>query len=550
VDGLMMETQLTLDLLLGRAETLFPSKEVVSRRPDRTLVRTTYGEVASRSRRLAVALRRLGLERGDRVATLCWNHAAHLEAYFGVPAAGGVVHTLNPRLHADELAYITSHAGDRFALVDDTLVPVLESFQARAPFQRVLVAPEAYEELLAGADESTYEPLEPDEGEAAAMCYTSGTTGRPKAVVYSHRALVLHSVALAMVDQFAVCERDVVMPVVPMFHANGWGLPYVAPLVGAKLVLPGPNLDPASVLELLEAERVTLTAGVPTVWLGVLRTLDADPRGHDLSSLRTIVVGGAAAPRSLIEGFEERHGLTVVHAWGMTELTPLGTLCRVTSELDDAPGADRLTIRAKQGQPSPLLEIRARTVGGFAPWDGETMGELEVRGPWVASSYFESPEGADRFTHDGWFRTGDIVTIDPRGYVEIEDRAKDLIKSGGEWISSVALENALMGHPAVAEAAVIAVPNERWGERPLAVVVLAEGAHATADELTDFLAESFVKFQLPDAIEFADEIPKTAAGKFRKTALRERFSSSLETGAPPPQPGSARREARHARDTG
>ena len=526
VDGLMMGTQLTLDLLLRRAETLFPRKEVVSRRPDRTLARTTYAEIAARSRRLAVALRALGLERGDRVATLCWNHAAHLELYFGVPAAGGVVHTLNPRLHPDELAYIAGHAGDRLAVVDDVLAPVLESFRERAPFERVIVAPGEYEELLAGANEAAYEEPALDEDEAAATCYTSGTTGRPKGVVYSHRALVLHSVASAMADLLGIAERDVVMPVVPMFHANAWGLPYTAALVGAKLVLPGPHLDPVSLLELMEGERATVAAGVPTIWLGLLRELDAAPGARDLSALRMLLIGGSAAPRALIEGFQERHGITVVHAWGMTEMTPLGTVCRVTSEL-----ADSYAVRSKQGLPAPLVEIRARAGDGLAPWDGQTMGELEVRGPWVAGSYYESSDGADRFTEDGWFRTGDIVTIDPRGYVEIQDRAKDMIKSGGEWISSVALENALMGHPAVAEAAVIAVPHDRWGERPLAVVVLAAGAAASAGELIEHLSRSFAKFQLPDAVEFVDEIPKTAAGKFRKTALRERYTG--ETRFPP-----------------
>ena len=526
VDGLMMGTQLTLDLLLRRAETLFPRKEVVSRRPDRTLARTTYAEIAARSRRLAVALRALGLERGDRVATLCWNHAAHLELYFGVPAAGGVVHTLNPRLHPDELAYIAGHAGDRLAVVDDVLAPVLESFRERAPFERVIVAPGEYEELLAGADEAAYEEPALDEDEAAATCYTSGTTGRPKGVVYSHRALVLHSVASAMADLLGIAERDVVMPVVPMFHANAWGLPYTAALVGAKLVLPGPHLDPVSLLELMEGERATVAAGVPTIWLGLLRELDAAPGARDLSALRMLLIGGSAAPRALIEGFQERHGITVVHAWGMTEMTPLGTVCRVTSELADSPADEQYAVRSKQGLPAPLVEIRARAGDGLAPWDGQTMGELEVRGPWVAGSYYESPEGADRFTEDGWFRTGDIVTIDPRGYVEIQDRAKDMIKSGGEWISSVALENALMGHPAVAEAAVIAVPHDRWGERPLAVVVLAACVAASAGELIEHLSRSFAKFQLPDAVEFVDEIPKTSVGKFRKTALREQFAGA------------------------
>jgi fatty-acyl-CoA synthase len=522
----MMGTQLTLDLLLRRAETLFPRKEVVSRLPDRSLARVTHGEIASRSRRLAVGLRSLGLERGDRVATLCWNHHAHLEAYLGVPLAGGVVHTLNPRLHADELAYVAGHARDRFLLVDEALLPVLDAFRERAPFERVLVWPGDYEALVEGADESAFEVLAMREDEAAAMCYTSGTTGRPKGVVYSHRALVLHTLAAGLVDVLAIGEADVVLPIVPMFHANAWGLHLAATFFGSKLVLPGPHLDPGSLLELLERERVTLAAGVPTVWLGVLQALDAAPASRDLSAVRTLMTGGAAPPQALIRGFEERHGLRISHGWGMTETTPIGTLCRVSSELADGTPDERYALLAKQGQPIPLVELRLRMAGEPVPWDGESIGELEVRGPWVAASYFEAPEDGDRFTDDGWFRTGDIAAIDRCGYVEIHDRTKDLIKSGGEWISSVALENALMGHPAVAEAAVIAVPHERWGERPLAVVVLKPDAAATAEELIDHLRPSFARFQLPDAVQFVDEIPKTAAGKFRKTALRERFATA------------------------
>ena len=514
-----MDYELTVATILRRAETLHAHKEIVSRRPDRSLERTTYGSVCRRARALGSAL---AVARGDRVATLCWNHAEHLEIYLGVPIAGGVVHTLNLRLHPDDLAGVAAHGGDRVLIVDESLVPLADQFVPRTEIERVIVVGDEYEELLASGDPEA--PL-PDlgEGEAAAMCYTSGTTGQPKGVLYSHRALVLHSLASMASGVLGVGEADVVMPVVPMFHANAWGLPYTCALAGASLVFPGPHLDPATLLETLEAERVTITGGVPTIWLGILQLLDESPGRYDLSRLRTMIVGGSAAPRALIEGLERRHGLHVLHAWGMTELAPLGTVAVLPGELEQADEEERLAFRATQGRPAPLVEIRARGVAGLVPWDGETMGELEVRGGWIASAYHDAPEAADRWTDDGWFRTGDIVTIDALGAITIQDRAKDVIKSGGEWISSVALENALMAHPAVAEAAVIGVPDERWQERPLAAVVLR--GEATADELRAFLAADFARWQLPERFEFVDEIPKTAVGKFRKTALRERFAT-------------------------
>jgi fatty-acyl-CoA synthase len=342
-------------------------------------------------------------------------------------------------------------------------------------------------------------------------------------VLFSHRAIVLHSFGQGMVDTLAIGARDTVLPVVPMFHVNAWGLPFTCTLFGAGQVFPGPHLDAESILDLLVSERVTLTAGVPTVWLGLLQELDAHPGEHDLSCLRAAVVGGSAAPVSMIRGFKERHGIDVLHAWGMTEMSPLGTLGNLPQDLRDAPSEAQHAYRARQGTPVPFVEIRAATEQGPAPWDGKTMGELEVRGPAVARQYYNVDGPDDRFTPDGWFRTGDIVTINSRGCIELTDRAKDLVKSGGEWISSVALENALMGHPKVAEAAVIAVPHPRWDERPLAVVVLKQGLTATAEELVAFLEPDFAKWWLPDAIEFVTEIPRTSAGKFKKSALREAY---------------------------
>ena len=533
MNGLMMNYQLTLPAIFRRAEQLYPHKEIASRLPDRSVHRYAYADFVSRAKKFAVALKNLDITGGERVATLCWNHHRHLEAYFGIPATGAVLHTLNLRLHPDDLSYIVNHAGDRALLVDESLLALYEQFADKVNLKHVIVVSEsgavpvgthAYEELLEGADAGEFSYPELDEKQAAAMCYTSGTTGRPKGVVYSHRALVLHSLGVLAADAFALSEADVALPVVPMFHVNAWGIPFAATLAGAKQVFPGPHLDPASLLELFEAERVTFTAAVPTVWLGLLRFLDRHPDAYDLSSLSALRVGGSAAPEGMIRAFQERHGLRVLHGWGMTETSPVGTVAPLPSELREAPEDEQYHYRAKQGISMPLVEIRIRGEEGMAPWDGETMGELEIRGPWVASEYYDSPESSEKFTEDGWLRTGDISTIDQRGYMEIKDRTKDLIKSGGEWISSVALESTLMQHEAVAEAAVIAVAHPKWQERPLAVVVQKEGASATQEELISYLKPRFAKWWLPDAVEFVEEIPKTSVGKFKKSELRERFA--------------------------
>jgi fatty-acyl-CoA synthase len=488
--------------------------------------------VARRARALAGALTRAGLNRGDRVATLMWNHQWNLESYLGVPASGCVNHTLNLRLHPEELAYIVNHAGDRILLVDDVLLPLYEKFRDKVRMERVIVVPtngqpvpashENYEDFLGTAAPDFQFPAL-DESEAAAMCYTSGTTGVPKGVLYSHRSSVLHAFGLALPDCGALGHRDTLLPVVPMFHANAWGFPYAAAMTGAKQVMPGAHLDPPSVLDLLAAEKVTRTGAVPTVWVGILDLLDKEPGRWKLQPNLLALCGGSAVPESLIRGLD-RHGIELRQAWGMTELSPLGSVSTLRADMADADESRRFAVRARQGTPVPFVDLRVMVGSREAPWDGETLGELQARGPWVAASYYNLPEQAGRWTDDGWFCTGDVVTIDAEGYVRIADRTKDLIKSGGEWISSVDLENALMGHRAVREAAVIAVPHPKWVERPLAAVVVRDGFAPTEEELREHLAARFSRWQLPDAIVFVDEIPRTSVGKFQKSKLRERFA--------------------------
>jgi fatty-acyl-CoA synthase len=525
--GTMMDFPLTLTTILERAGKLFPTTEIVSGLPNGEFHCTNYGNVHRRAHALAEALVAAGLKPGDRVATLCWNHAWHLEAYFGIPLAGGVLHTLNIRLYPQDIAYIVNDAEDRFLIVDDSLLPLLEKFRDKVKFERVFVVPyagcgcggdECYEDLLKTAT-GNWAPAAIDENDAAAMCYTSGTTGFPKGVVYSHRALVLHSMMVAMPDTFGQKQSDCVMPIVPMFHANAWGLPYTSAMIGTKQVFPGCKLDAVSLLDLMEREQVTITAAVPTVWMAVLSELGRSPSRWKLYRDLMIFCGGAAPPEAMLRGFD-RHGVKVRHSWGMTEMTPVGTAGFIKKHLQSLPEDELYAIRARQGLPLPFVEARGVGDDGEIPWDGEAVGELQVRGPFVAGGYFKGRE-PEKWTDDGWFRTGDVVSIDPEGYLKIVDRSKDVIKSGGEWISSVDLENHLMGHPAVQEAAVIGLPHPKWCERPLAAVVLRANMKVTGEELRQWLAQKFEKWQIPDGFAFVDEIPRTATGKFLKTKLRK-----------------------------
>jgi len=532
MNGTMMDYPLTLTSLLERAGHFFPSVEIVSREPDKSIHRYTYREFYGRARALASGLMNAGLARGDRVATLMWNHRSHMETYFGIPAAGGVVHTLNLRLHPQELAYIANHAGDRFLIVDDVLLPVFESIRQQTHFERVFVVShescavesshEDYESLLASpADTFTYPDL--DENEAAAMCYTSGTTGKPKGVVYSHRALALHSLSLALPDHFDISRSDVVLPAMSMFHANAWGMPYATCMAGSKLVFPGPNVDAVSLLDLIVNERVTRTGAVPTVWLSVIQELEHNPGRWTLPKNLRIFVAGSAAPESLFRRFD-KFGATIVQPWGMTETTPIATVSTLKPQMSQWPDDQKYQVRAKQGLPAPFIELRAVAESGPVPWDGSTLGELQVKGPWVTGRYYKMPEETSRWTPDGWFCTGDIVNIDAEGYIKIMDREKDLIKSGGEWISSVDLENAMVAHPAVQEAAVIAIYHPKWQERPLALVVLCEGYSVTAQELRALLAQKFAKWQLPDDFVFVKELPHTSTGKLLKVEMRKQYA--------------------------
>ena len=542
IQSTMMQMPLSLNHLLERAGRLFPRNTIVSRLPDKTLRTHSYGEYHRRTRALASALQQLGLQKGDRVATLCWNHHAHLECYFGIPAAGGVMHTLNLRLAPDEIGWIANDAQDRFLVVDDILLPLYRQFASKCAFEKVIVFPYSgapveggfsdYEQLLESGKPDDFEYAEHDENDPISMCYTSGTTGRPKGVVYSHRSTILHTLVGCLGDHWDLKATDSILPVTPMFHANSWGVPYAAVMLGVKLVLPGPHLHPDDLLDLMQLEPPTLALGVPTIWMGLIQAYDRalveQPGRWKMPTGLRSLVGGAAVPEALIRAFA-KHGVWLIQGWGMTETSPLATVSYQRRDLMDSGDDERFRRAALAGVPVPLCDVRIRADDGSdAPWDGQTMGEIQVRGPFITGSYHEVPVSEDKFTADGWLRTGDVATMDDCAFVRITDRTKDLIKSGGEWISSVDLENALMAHPAVAEAAVIAIPDEKWSERPLACVVFKPGqalaAERIAGELGAHLARhGFARWQLPDRYEAIDAVPRTSTGKFWKLKLRERF---------------------------
>lgn len=536
--GLMQKQPLLISSLIQFAERYHGDTEVVSRRVEGDIHRYTYRNLAARARQLANTLEREGLQFGDRVASLAWNGYRHMEMYFGVSGSGRVLHTINPRLHPEQVAWIVNHAEDQVLCFDTTFLPLVQAVHAQCPTVKKWVAlcdadklPAdsgipglvSYESWIGGAS-STYNWPEFDENTASGLCYTSGTTGHPKGVLYSHRSNVLHAYGAALPDVMGLSARDAAMPVVPMFHVNAWGLPYSAPLVGCKLVLPGPALDGKSLYELIEAEGVTFAAGVPTIWQMLLNHVRAG--GLRFRTLRRTVIGGSACPPALIDAYRDEFGVTVLHAWGMTETSPLGTLSTLKSKHLGLPREEQMKLLQKQGR--PIFGVDLRIVDGAGqdqPWDGKTYGDLLIRGPWIVDSYFKgekSPLVFDAQGH-GWFPTGDVATIDPDGFMQITDRSKDLIKSGGEWISSIDIENIAMAHPAVAMAACVGMPHPKWDERPIVVVVKRPGAEVTREELLAFYEGKIAKWQIPDDVVFVDAIPLGATGKMLKAKLREQL---------------------------
>jgi fatty-acyl-CoA synthase len=537
MDGLMQDWPLTTNAIFRRGETLFGGRTIATKRADGTVERLSFAQFAAATRRMAGLLDRLELMPSARVATFGWNTANHMQAYFAVPGTGRVLHTGNIRLFPQQLIYTVEHAEDEVVFVDRSLLPLFNRYLAALTTVRhVFVFDDGsahdlpddprvrwYADSIADVDEVDFDKRVDDENQAAAICYTTGTTGDPKGVLYSHRSTFLHAYAGLTTSSLGLTDRDNVMPVVPMFHAMAWGLPFTAFMGGSSIVMPGPDLSPAGLLAMIESEKVTVSSGVPTIWMGMLPLLG----NYDMTSIRAVMCGGSAVPRSLSQGWRDAIGVPITQGWGMTEISPVGSMSTLRAEYLDADESVQADILATQGIPLPGIDVRiveSETRAELA-WDDVTSGELEIRGPWVARQYYRTDEPGPQFSPDGWLRTGDVAAISPLGYIRLVDRTKDLIKSGGEWISSVDLENKIMGHPAIAEAAVIALPHPKWMERPFAVVVLKDGATVTADEVLKYLADQGIsRMGLPDEVVFVDELPKTSVGKFSKRDLRAQFS--------------------------
>ena len=532
--GLMQDWPLLLHRIIDHAANFHGERKVISRSIEGPIHTTDYRQVRARALKVSQRLSKDGIKLGDRVATLAWNTWRHLEAWYGIVGIGAIYHTVNPRLFPDQVVWIINHAEDRVMMTDLTFVPFLEKIADQLPtIERYILLTDAmhmpnttlknavaYEDWIAEGD-GDFKWASFDENTAAGMCYTSGTTGHPKGVLYSHRSNVLHAYIAALPDSKGICSRDVVMPVVPMFHANCWSLAFSTPMVGATMVMPGAKMDGASIYELLDTFKVSFTAAVPTVWLMLLQ--DLEKTGRRLPHLKRVVIGGSACPRAITKTFQEKYGVEVVHAWGMTEMSPLGSLCTMKPEYASLEGDARLNVQMKQGHPPFGVDMKITDdAGRDLPWDGKTFGRLKVRGPAVAKAYYKG-EGSEAFDKDGWFDTGDVATMDQYGYMQITDRAKDVIKSGGEWISSIDVENLAVGHPKVAEAAVIGISHPKWDERPLLVIVLKKGEAVTKGELLEFMQGKIAKWWMPDDVVFVEEIPHTATGKIQKITLRQRF---------------------------